>query len=201
MTYKQFESKWLTRTVDYDKREGTQCIDLVKQYLDEEFGIKPGYWGNAVDYWNHTKPEVLAKFDRLVTTDTKEGDIVIFNGLVGNPNGHIGIDDGKSTTTMADVLEQNGHTGNGKGTDPGDKIRTRAITKQRILGVLRPKSPAHLETVKNPTTWNVRTAPNATSAVIGVVRKGDVYETAIVSGDWRKISFRGRQGFVSGKAF
>lgn len=138
MSYSTFKNKWLGKRVDYDKVYGFQCIDLIKQYLAENYGLKPGTWGNAIDYWYNTNANVLGKFDRLATKQARQGDIVIFKGINGNPYGHIGIADGNSGILTITVLEQNGSTGNGSGVG-GDSIRTRAISLSRVVGVLRPK--------------------------------------------------------------
>jgi hypothetical protein len=33
--YVDFKNKWLGKRIDYDKAYGYQCVDLIKQYLDE----------------------------------------------------------------------------------------------------------------------------------------------------------------------
>ena len=40
MTFDQFISKHLGKAMDYDGVSGVQCVDLIKYYLDEVFGIK-----------------------------------------------------------------------------------------------------------------------------------------------------------------
>jgi hypothetical protein len=141
MTYSGFKTKWLGKRVDYDHVYGYQCVDLIKQYLNERFGIKAGSWGNAVDYWYHTNPTILKKFDKLSTSKARQGDIVIFKGINGNPYGHIGVCDANVGTLSINVntLEQNGSTGSGSGTG-GDAIRVRGIPRWRVVGVLRPKT-------------------------------------------------------------
>jgi len=138
MNYQQFKSKWIGKRVDYDRVYGFQCVDLIKQYLAENYGLKPGAWGNAIDYWYSTNPAITAKFDRLSTSAARRGDIVIFKGINGNPYGHIGICDSDAGLIYVDTLEQNGSTGNGSGTG-GDAIRVRGIPRWRVVGVLRQK--------------------------------------------------------------
>lgn len=139
MSYKSFKNRWLGKRVDYDRVYGYQCVDLIKQYADEEFGLKAGVWGNAVDYWYNPSPALLKKFDRLSTKNARIGDIVIFRGVNNNPYGHIGIADRSSGLFRLATLEQNGATGNGSGVR-GDAIRVRNIFKTRMFGVLRPKT-------------------------------------------------------------
>ncbi len=139
MGYQSFKSAWLGKRVDYDKVYGFQCVDLIKQYLDQEFGLKPGAWGNAIDYFYSPNIAITAKFDRLSGSSARTGDIVIMNGINGNRYGHIGIADGDSGVINVTILEQNGQTGNGSGVS-GDAIRTRAVPRWRVVGVLRPKT-------------------------------------------------------------
>lgn len=141
MSYQTFKNKWLGKATDYDGVYGYQCVDLIKRYLAEEFGLKPGAWGDAVDYWNKTNSGVLTKFNKVNGSDAKQGDIVVLKGLNGNPYGHIGIATGGINGKQVEILEQNGSSGNGKG-QGGDKIRTRYVDRSRVAGLLRPKSSA-----------------------------------------------------------
>lgn len=138
MSYISFRNKWLGRRVDYDRVYGYQCVDLIKQYMAEEKGLKPGAWGNAIDYWYSTNSTVLKHYDKIATNNFRAGDIVILKGVNGNPYGHIGIASGASRPYYRQILEQNGSSGNGSGTG-GDAIRERYIPTWRVLGVLRPK--------------------------------------------------------------
>lgn len=139
MSYTTFKNKWLDQRVNYDGLYGYQCVDLIKQYLAENYGLKPGAWGNAIDYWYATHKDILTKFDRLSTSSARRGDIVIFKGINGNPYGHIGIADGDTGLINVPTLEQNGSSGNGSGVG-GDAIRVRGIPRWRVVGVLRPKA-------------------------------------------------------------
>lgn len=138
MNYLEFKNKWLGGRVDADGVYGYQCVDLVKQYLSECYGIKASAWGNAIDYWYSTHPELLKTFDKLSTSSAQRGDIVIFKGINGNPYGHIGVADTGAGLVNVDTLEQNGSTGNGSGVY-GDAIRVRGIPRWRVVGVLRQK--------------------------------------------------------------
>jgi hypothetical protein len=139
MSYITFKNKWIGKRVDYDKVYGYQCVDLIKQYMAEEKGLKPGAWGNAIDYWYNTNVTVLKHYDKIATNDLRAGDIVILKGVNGNPYGHIGIASGASYPWYRQILEQNGSTGNGSGVG-GDAIRERYVPTYRILGILRPKT-------------------------------------------------------------
>lgn len=138
--FTSFKNKWAGKRVDYDHVYFYQCVDLILQYIYEVYGIGNGVWGNAIDYARNTGPALLTKFDKFTnTTDVKEGDIVVLNGLSGNPYGHIMIGTGDQNAKQFEGLEQNGATGNGSGTG-GDAIRTRYVDKSRIAAVLRPKT-------------------------------------------------------------
>lgn len=126
-----FFRKYNGKRIDYDGVDAYQCVDIIKQYLDEWFGIKAGAWGNAKDYWLSTNPAVLAKFDKIVTSQTQSDDIVVFKPTSYNPYGHIGIG------VDSRLIEQNGGTGSGTGTGT-DAIRVRTMPGG-IYGVLRPK--------------------------------------------------------------
>ena len=140
-----FASKYLARkrvdTDGYPRGRVYQCVDLIKQYMHEEFGIPYGSYGDAVDYWHYTAPIILTKFTKVATTSVKKGDIVVLkpvDNLQRHKAGHITLASGKQTSFTYQALEQNGYDGSGNGLD-GNAIRYRNISKSRILGVLRPK--------------------------------------------------------------
>jgi len=139
MTYPSFKAEWLGRRVDYDHVYAYQCVDLILEYIKECYGISSGVWGNAIDYWTHPSAPLLKKFDKVATKSPRQGDIVVFNGLSGNPYGHIAIADRSASGGYVVCLEQNGQTGGGSGRY-GDAIRLRSISTARIAGVLRPKA-------------------------------------------------------------
>lgn len=136
MTYAEFKNKWLGKRVDADSLYGFQCVDLVKQYAVECYGVNGK--GNAIDWWYNPSPTILTKFDRVSTSSARRGDIVIFKGVNGNSYGHIGICDSDAGLINVNTLEQNGSTGNGSGVG-GDAIRVRGIPRWRVVGVLRQK--------------------------------------------------------------
>lgn len=156
MSYTTFESKWIGKRTDTDGiPQGAvyQCVDLVKRYMNEEFGLPLGSYGDAVKYWTNTASVILTKFDKISTTTVKMGDIVPLRPVDSLPShaaGHIGVATGNQNATSVEILEQNGSTGGGSGTG-ADAIRKRYVPKTRILGVLRPRasSPSH------PLAWTV----------------------------------------------
>jgi len=153
MSYQSFEQKWLGQHVDTDgfpadikNANGTitvkrfQCVDLVKQYMHDEYGVPFGSYGDAANYGQKPHPEILRKFDPLLaSTPVKAGDLLPLYGLNGKTAGHIGIATGSQNNAAAEILEQNGSTGNGDGEGP-NRIRKRFVPKSRIICVLRPKT-------------------------------------------------------------
>lgn len=137
MAYAEFKQEWNGRRVDYDHVYSYQCVDLILQYVKECYGLPTGVTGNAIDYWTHTSPTLLAKFDHLFTKNCQQGDIVVLYGLAGNPYGHIGICDSQDATNVK-LLEQNA-TGSADGLGRSAIGVWRDIPKTRIAGVLRPK--------------------------------------------------------------
>lgn len=142
MDFDSFKNLWLGRRIDYDHVFQFQCVDLILQGLHDMHGIGGGVSGNAIDYWvktgiNGFNEVLLSKFTKIPSPEADKGDIVILNGLPGNPFGHIGWATGNVNATDVEILEQNGQTGNGDGVG-GNAIRVRWIPKNRIAGLLRP---------------------------------------------------------------
>lgn len=131
--YPKFKAEWNGRRVDYDKVYSFQCVDLIEQYC-HELGVN-GVYGNAIDYARKPSPQFAAHFSRV--SDYKAGDVVVLNGLAGNPYGHIGIVD----TDTTKFLEQNA-LGGGTGTGRNAIGVYRAIDKSRVAGVFRYKGTA-----------------------------------------------------------
>lgn len=142
--FQSFKNEWLTVPAskvadpqlagELPPAQWYQCVSLVKKYLSEKLGLSPGYWGDAIDFWNHTSGALLSVLDKIPGGDNIEiGDIVVLT-----PN-HIGLATGNFGNGSFELLEQNGQTGGGTGTG-GDAIRTRYIPRSRVAGVLRPKN-------------------------------------------------------------
>lgn len=178
-----FKNAWLGRRIDYDHVYAYQCVDLILQYLKEVYGLPSGVSGNAIDYWTRPSQPLLARFDKVPFTGANliAGDIIVLNGVAGNPYGHIGIAYNQDNQTIT-ILEQNGSTGNGSG-QGGDSIRLRAVQKNRVAGILRQKAAVPPKTQQGGTArvlrdCNVRVAPN-TGAALGGSRylvPGDTFQ-------------------------
>jgi surface antigen len=135
----QFTTSWLGRTVDIDGVAGVQCVDFVKLYLRDGFGIPVQPMGDAISWWNSPKQALLSKFDRIATQTPQKGDIVVLHGLSGNPYGHVVLCLDVVSDSHFLAVEQNGTDSSGV-VKNGDEVRTRQIVRTRIAGVYRPKS-------------------------------------------------------------
>jgi hypothetical protein len=227
MSYKDFRNRHPNGGIidvdHYPLKNPYQCVDLVKEYLIEEFQVGNGSYGDAAQ-WATPNGALKAALDKagLEHWDTKSvepGDIVPLAGVNGNKDGHIGIATGNQDGNQFELLEQNGSTGNGKG-EGNDRIRTRWIPKSRILCLYRHKSvsaaaqAAQVDIVINPGKWNVRTAASMDDSAIlrpdyakGVVANenkvlgGQKYGAFIDANGWAAIDFRGVRRFIGPKAF
>lgn len=170
MTFDSFISKYFGQEIDYDGVSGVQCVDFVKLYLDNVFGIKAGAWGNARDYWTDfdIREPLKKNFTKISNTPDfvpEKGDIVVWNGDISSKNdyGHIAVASGEGNTSYFYSYDQNW---NGKAMK---KIKHNYIA---LYGVLRPKDKSNIftvPTVKNGTysLTNVRGIYNGAGAKTG----------------------------------
>lgn len=135
MSGQDLVNKWMGKigTLDnYDGVAGYQCVDVGKQSLNWATGGNfKGSMGDAITWWTNPSYLLTENATRIYGSNVVAGDIVI-----KRPN-HEGIATGNVTTTSVEIIEQNGHTGTGAGTDPGDKIRTRFISRSDVAGLWR----------------------------------------------------------------
>ena len=89
MTFDRFYNLCKGKLIDYDHVSGPQCVDLVKVYLNYYFGIKPGAWGNAVDYFTsfEQRKPLVEKFEKIQNGNIQQyilyGLIFLVLSLVG----------------------------------------------------------------------------------------------------------------------
>lgn len=134
MYYPSFKAEWSTRRIDYDHVYSFQCVDLILEFCKEVCNLSTGIWGNAIDYANHPTQVFKDNFER-VAVSYKQGDVVVLNGLPGNPYGHIGLWDHQDSNGVW-LLEQNA-TGSGDGLNKSAIGVYRAIPLSRIAAVWR----------------------------------------------------------------
>ena len=135
MNYNEFIKTYKGKSFDYDGVSGVQCVDLVKQYLNKVFGIKPGSWGNAKDYYEdyNSNKTLKANFTRIANTPEfvpKKGDIAVWGTGLGNKYGHIAIATGEGTTSYFYSYDLNWN---------GKTVKKVKHTYKGFLGVLRAK--------------------------------------------------------------
>lgn len=150
MNYDSWIKKYLGTKLDYDGVSGVQCVDLIKFYLDEVFGIKAGAWGNARDYWLafSSHPELTNNFTKIKNTPDfvpQKGDIAVWSGEVSTSNdyGHISVATGEGDTNTFYSYDQNWS---------GKEVKKIKHTYFALYGVLRPKDTSMIFTapdVKN----------------------------------------------------
>lgn len=130
-------------TDNYPPKRPYQCVDYVVKFLAEEGGLKiPGSFGNAWNWWDHPSSKILEICDRIATKDVEPGDVVPLKPIDDKPeheDGHIVLATGRTRGNEFEATEQNGSTGGGLGTG-NDAIRTRWISKDRMVGVYRLKA-------------------------------------------------------------
>lgn len=181
MTKQEFIKSHLGKACDYDGVAGVQCVDLIKFYLRDCFGISPGSWGNAKEYWYHTQPILLSYFKKIPNTPDfipQYGDICIFDGEYGHIcigasaiNG--GIRTKSGTTSFFYSFDQN-----------YNNTKACTLTKhsyKNFLGVLRPKY------------WcaevdlNIRAGAGTNYDVVGLMKKATIKQVISYKGNWAKI--------------
>lgn len=115
MTLDQFIATNNGKSIDYDGVYGAQCVDLIKYYLRDCYGLSPGAWGNAKDYFYTPNPAILTKFTKITNNPSdlnqvpKRGDIIIWSGALAGSGGygHIAIYDGRVSPGVFRSFDQN----------------------------------------------------------------------------------------------
>jgi hypothetical protein len=135
MNYNEFINTYNGKATDYDGVSGTQCIDLAKLYLNKVFGLTPGAWGNAKDYYENFNniSQLKNNFTRIANTASfipQKGDIAVWGTGLGNTYGHIAIATGEGTTSYFYSYDQNWN---------GKAMKKVKHTYKGFLGVLRAK--------------------------------------------------------------
>lgn len=101
MTYDQFITKWNGKYCDYDHAFGNQCVDLMRQYCSDVFGVN-GYTaipprGSAKNIFNNfVNNKYFTKVLNTSSNAPKKGDVFFFKTSTWFPfsfgfDGHVGI--------------------------------------------------------------------------------------------------------------
>lgn len=152
MTYDEFVRAYNGKATDYDGAYGAQCVDLIKMYLNKVFGIKPGSWGNAKYYWLNfeKRSELVKNFTKIKNTASfvpQKGDIMVWDGSVGDGCGHVAICTGEGDTSEFYSYDQNWN---------GKAMHKVKHDYDDVYGVLRPKDQSKIKTsVSSSNTYPV----------------------------------------------
>ena len=144
-SYEDFIKSVIGTSFDEDHVAGVQCVDLVKRYLKEVFGLNvPNGFGNAIDYYNdyNNKKLLSTNFERIENTPSfipKKGDIMIWNEKRGKGAGHVAICTGNGDTKNFYSYDLNW---NGS-----KKVKEVKHDYKNVLGVLRYKKKEEKKTV------------------------------------------------------
>lgn len=215
MNYNEFINTYNGKSFDYDGVSGVQCVDLIKMYLNKVFGLTPGAWGNAKDYYeNYNNNSVLkANFTRIANTPSfvpQKGDIAVFGSGLGNTYGHICIATGEGDTHNFYSYDLNWN---------GKTVHKVQHTYKAFLGVLRPKdqskvggstssssSTGELKTLARNT--NLRSAPTTSASKVLYLANTTLYvlESSCAQADgytWDKVRIRvnGEEGYMINKNY
>lgn len=207
MNYQEFINEYNGKSFDYDGVAGVQCVDLAKMYLDKVFGIKPGAWGNAKDYYeNFNNLPIKNSFTRIANTPSfvpQKGDIVVWGTGVGK-YGHIAIATGEGNTHQFYSYDLNWGS---------KKVHKVLHNYKGFLGVLRPNaqdkiqaSTMILKTLARKT--NLRSEPTTKSSATLYLANTTLYvlESACATADgytWDKVRIRvnGKEGYMINKNY
>ena len=149
MTFDEFINTYKGSHIDYDGVAGYQCVDLIKHYLRDVFGIYAGAWGHAKDYWNITnRANVSDYFYNVPNTPdliVERGDIVVWGAMPGNPYGHVAIGLGLGDVNGFQSLDQNW----------GNNFQEQAVRQighnfNYVIGVLRVRDKSILDGAPTP---------------------------------------------------
>jgi len=135
--FKTFLFKYVGKEVDYDKWAGAQCVDLIRQGIDELYECPQpeptGEEGAMTFFTKHeSRPVQRRFFSRVeicaVGQHIPEGAIVVFKNTGNNPYGHIGFCV-RTENNLIFLFEQDG-----LGRDRAAKIK--AWSYENVLGYL-----------------------------------------------------------------
>ena len=144
-SYEDFIKSVIGTSFDEDHVAGVQCVDLIKRYLKEVFGLNvPNGFGNAIDYYKeyNNKKLLNTNFERIENTPSfipKQGDIMVWNEKRGKGAGHVAI-----CTGIGDTKNFYSYDLNWNGSK---KVKEVKHDYKNVLGVLRYKKKEEKKTV------------------------------------------------------
>lgn len=144
-SYEDFIKSVIGTSFDEDHASGIQCVDLIKRYLKEVFGLNvPNGFGNAIDYYKeyNNKKLLNTNFERIENTPSfipKQGDIMVWNEKRGKGAGHVAICTGIGDTKNFYSYDLNWNN--------AKKVKEVKHDYKNVLGVLRYKKKEEKKTV------------------------------------------------------
>lgn len=184
MTYRAWVLKYKGKSIDWDDVSPYQCVDAVKCYVQECFGIitkgkGTSAWGDAKNYyldfesksWGGYKKFHAAGFVRIRNTPSfvpMQGDVVIWNN---GEYGHIGVADGDGNTKKFYSYDQNWG---------GKYLHLVKHDYDYFLGVLRP--PRYIKD-----DVNIRSGAGVQHRKLGELKKGERVTIYEIKGKWANI--------------
>ena len=135
--YKAYRAAKVGKWVDFDWVYGMQCVDLVKDFIKDFHGVTlGGFSGSAYLGWETGSPfdsqwKKVVYWPWLIPS---LWDVIFFDKTPKMPYGHVAIAVVGTKTRLA-ILEQNGKTWSGTGTN-GDEVRENIITYTTPMKVL-----------------------------------------------------------------
>ncbi len=196
-TYKEFIKNHLGRGVDVDGTAGVQCVDLIKAYLSEVFGIKAGSWGDARYYYERFKDKSWGGYNKMNkafvrienTPDfvPQKGDICVWGPDVSSSHnsGHISIANGTGNTSYFYSHDQNWN---------GKPMKAVKHSYKAFYGVLRPRNQSLItgegsgRYVVTASALNVRNGPGTTYARGSLLQNGTEVEVIAQKGNWSQLA-------------
>lgn len=184
MMYKsKFLKESLNKQIEYDNVAYYQCVDYIKQYLHDCFGISPGSCGDAKYYFLRFDDPKWAGYKQMNKyfkriegkVQPQFGDIVVFNGTYG----HVGVADGVSDNKGFWMYEQNWNS--------KKYVQRNRHFYSDMLGVLRPK----FWSVNAKEGLNIRQCAFSNAEIIGLLKNGEFKEFTEERNGWMKLKDSG----------
>ena len=108
---KAFANAYEGDYIDFDGVYGAQCVDLLKEWLEYEYGVTVGAMGNAEAWWNNYNSNSVLKslFTQVSKTATPQpGWIAVYRGGYADATaGHIALVTGANYTATTSVYGSN----------------------------------------------------------------------------------------------
>lgn len=127
MTLTQFIKKYLGTKVDFDGRDGPQCVDLARRYFADVLEIpQPPSVEGAKDLIKNSGQLAVTK--ESVLADYTRGDVLVWDASRTNRYGHVAILVSVYNTKYFIVLEQDGFKQDG--------VKLAFRSRENLLGCL-----------------------------------------------------------------